>query len=277
MGGSLGLALARRPGKWRVVGVGRRLSRLKKAQRLGCVHETCTDLRAGVKNSSVVVLAAPVKDIVPLAKRVRPLVSASCLVMDVGSVKKSIVDSLEKVFSSPSGPQFVGVHPMAGSEKTGVEHARADLYRGAACVITPGARTSASALRRAEKFWSGVGGRTLRLSPEDHDKWMALISHLPHLLADALVLTAAQKGNPDLIKTLAAGSFRDMTRVAGADPDQWAVIFNGNARHLKQTASVFIKSLRTLVHRRWPLAQLRRAQRAHRLFNGEREKARGEK
>lgn len=264
MGGSLGMALRRRG--WRVTGVGRRLSKLKKAKARGAVDEYTTDLKKGVQGAGIVVLAAPVGNIVPLAAKIRPWLARGALVMDIGSVKAPIVRPLEKIFSGKAGPHFMGVHPMAGSEKTGVEHARADLYRGAACIMTPGRTTPARALRAAETFWRGVGGRTVRLSPEDHDRSVALVSHLPHLLADTLMLAAAKwtRGNLGLVKTLAAGSFRDMTRVAGADDAQWAAIFRMNEKNLADAARLFQKILKDLMRRRWLPADLHKAQKLHR-------------
>lgn len=259
MGGSLGLCLRRRK-KWRVVGTGSRPSTLRKAKRRGSVDAVTSDLGAAAREASVVVLAAPVHRLAGLARQVRPFLRPDCLVVDVGSVKEPIVRTVSRFFAGPTGPWFVGCHPMAGSEKTGVENARADLYQGAVCVITPGPRTAAAAVRRAEAFWRGVGAKTLRLRPAEHDRQVALVSHLPHLLADALVLAAAAPGrNLRLVKALAAGSFRDATRVADADPAQWRAIFRMNDRSLREAVRLFQKRLARLAAGRWPLAALGRA------------------
>ncbi|MGQ0645517.1 MAG: prephenate dehydrogenase [Elusimicrobiota bacterium] len=258
MGGSLGLALRRKT--WRVVGVGRNPARLKKAKSLGIVQEISGDLRRGVEDASVVVLCAPVDRIAPLARIIRPHLRRDCLVMDVGSVKAAIVRDLEDAFGDPRGPQFVGVHPMAGSEKSGAENARADLYRGAACVVTPGRRTAAWAVKAAENFWRAAGGRVVRMAPEEHDRWAALVSHLPHLLADALVLSAMEGKKADrMVPLLAAGSFRDATRVAQADPEQWAAIFRMNAGPLAKSAERFRRALDGLLRGRGRSGGLRRA------------------
>jgi len=259
MGGALGLALLRKKRRWHVAGVGRNAQRLRLARRHGAVQEHTTDLAAGVRDADIVVLAVPVDEIAPLARRIRPHLKTGALVMDVGSVKAPIVRSLQKIFSSSGGPHFVGAHPMAGSEKTGVQHARADLYQDAVCVLTPSGNTPRAALERARSFWRGAGARVVRLDAVTHDRWMALVSHLPHLLADCLVL-AADRG-PSARRTLrllAAGSFRDMTRVAEADPRQWDAIFRMNDKNLKVAAARFQKILRRLVgarNRRIPLAK----------------------
>jgi prephenate dehydrogenase len=151
---------------------------------------------------------------------------------------------------------------MTGSEKTGAENARPDLYKDATCVLTPGFKPNSAALRRAEDFWRSVGTQVVRMSPEDHDEWMALVSHLPHLLADSLVLTASSlSGSAAHVRRLAAGSFRDMTRVAGADPAQWSAIFSMNSDKLGDAAVRFQEVLSGLIRRRWPLSDLRKAKR----------------
>ncbi len=268
IGGSLGLALSGRKGRRRVAGVGRRMSTLRRAKALRSVQEITTDLASGVRGASVVVLAAPVDSIVPLAKKIRPHLSPDALVMDVGSVKGPIVRALEKIFADRRGPQFVGAHPMAGSEKTGVANARADLFRGSVCALTPGRNTTADAMRRAEKFWRSVGAKTLRLKPEDHDRGVALVSHLPHLLAFSMSLTAANGGSAarQMVSRLAAGSFRDMTRVAGADPDQWSAIFAMNSAPLRRASAQFSKILNGLLRARRPAPLLRRAKSTREKF-----------
>jgi prephenate dehydrogenase len=182
--------------------------------------------------------------------------------MDVGSVKGPIVKALARR-SPKGGPVFIGAHPMCGSEKTGVENARKDLYKGARCVLTPAPGTPPAAVKKAEAFWRGVGAQVLRLSPEEHDRRVAVVSHLPHLLADALVLSA-RKEKAD---ALAAGSFRDATRVADADPALWAQIFSMNRPALLRAVSLFQGHLRRLA-RRPTAAALSRVRRERRALSG---------
>jgi prephenate dehydrogenase len=151
---------------------------------------------------------------------------------------------------------------MAGSEKTGVENARANLYRGATCAITPSARTSLARVAQAADFWKSVGARPLIVDPETHDRAVAVVSHLPHLIADALMLSVADWKHPNgiaLLKELAAGSFRDATRVAGADPVLWRGIFRLNDRAVREAVRLFSKKLASLSRRQWDLEQLQRA------------------
>jgi prephenate dehydrogenase len=261
MGGSLGMALRRRG--WHVTGIGRNASRLKKARSLGALDDFTTDIAAGVRSADVLVLATPVGDIVPLAKKAWPHLKPGTLVTDAGSVKGAIVKALSGRTLKGS-PVFVGAHPMCGSEKTGVENSRADLYQGASCVLTPAVHTPPAALARAEAFWKGVGAKVVRLSPQLHDGTVAVVSHLPHLIAETLVLTAASKGRP--AADLAAGSFKDATRVAGADPVLWSQIFAMNRPALKTAAAVFTKTFRQLLNDGPSAAGLTRVKRAHYTF-----------
>jgi prephenate dehydrogenase len=153
---------------------------------------------------------------------------------------------------------------MAGSEKTGVQNARADLYHGAVCAITKTPRTPPLRVTEAARFWKSVGADLLFIDPATHDRAVALVSHLPHLIADALVLSArdwtGKTPGLALLKNLAAGSFRDATRVAGADPALWRGIFSLNDRPLREALRLFQKQLARLSRGRWPLTDLRRAQ-----------------
>jgi prephenate dehydrogenase len=239
MGGSLGLALRRRG--WRVTGVGRSLARLRKAKSLGAADEVGTDPEAAARGADVLVLAVPVDRVVPLGRRLKGFVKSGALVTDVGSIKGPIA----KAFAG--WPQFVGAHPMCGSEKTGVAHARRDLYEGAACVLTPVRTTSAAARRKARLFWTSVGAKTIFLAAGEHDRRVALVSHLPHLLAEALILTATEGGGRAWAPRVAAGSFRDATRVASADPALWAPIFAMNRAALRRAAGDFNRALSRLL------------------------------
>ncbi|HOW27073.1 MAG TPA: prephenate dehydrogenase [Elusimicrobiota bacterium] len=260
MGGSLGLALRRADSSSRLIGIGRHPGRLKKARLHGAIHEWTTDLVAGVRGADIVVLCAPVDDVLPLLRRIAPALKPECLVMDVGSVKGEISLKAAKVVAS-----FVGTHPMAGSEKTGVAHAKAGLYRGAVCVLTPTGRTPKKAVLKAQRFWRRVGARPLILRPEVHDRWVAFISHLPHLAAHSLMLTARRvSGGDPRFWSLAAGSFKDMTRVAEADPRQWNAIFRMNKKEVMNASRLFRSVMTDLERKGWPVSELSRAQHARR-------------
>ena len=197
-----------------------------KRVRLGAIDAGSVHAREALRpRRSIVVLCVPVQDILPIARKLVPHLRPGTLLTDVGSVKAPIVEGMKEILSRRRGVRFVGGHPMAGSEKKGVRHASASLFRGATCVLTS-TGAGASALQR---LWRDAGARCLGLSAERHDHWIAVTSHLPHLLAFSLMSQFSDAARRDpKIKSLAAGSFRDMTRVAAADPKLWSGVLTLN-------------------------------------------------
>ena len=268
IGGSLGQALRRRHRgrSYRVIGVGRHLDRLKKARSLGAIDELTTDLKAGVRDADIIVLCVPVQTIVPLAARIAPFAKPGAVITDVGSVKQTIVRGMKKALGRRKDVSFVGAHPMAGLEVTGVANAKADLFRGATCVLTPGSAPATALVRR---MWTDAGADCISLSPKLHDEWIAVTSHLPHLLAFALFAQVwdASRADPR-VRSLVAGSFRDMTRVAGSDPDLWTGILDMNRSALKKAFDGLTRQAKALSSRRRAALhlQLRRLAAAKRSF-----------
>jgi prephenate dehydrogenase len=170
IGGSLALAARAAGLVGHVTGVGRGAANLATARQRGIVDHAINRVE-DIGPVDLVVLAAPVRTIPALARQLAPHLSTGTVVTDVGSVKGSIVDELEKVL--PPGCPFVGAHPIAGSERSGAEVADAELFRGAPCVLTPTSRTDAAALERIESLWQSVGARVLRMSPAEHDRALA--------------------------------------------------------------------------------------------------------
>ncbi len=235
IGGSIGLALRSRGVAARVVGVGRDPQALRQAQDRGIIDRGTTDLEAGVSEAEVVVVCTPVSRIPHDARRAAQAVPTGALVTDAGSTKRQIVESLE---SHPAAADvFVGAHPIAGSERSGAAHAHAGLLNDRVCVLTPTPRTSAARLQLARDFWGSIGCRLLEMSPTEHDEVLAYTSHLPHALAAALASTV-----PAEWQALAAGAYRDGTRVAAADGGLWTAIFRDNRGPL-------LKALGTLQER----------------------------
>ncbi len=235
IGGSIGLALRARGLAERVVGVGRNLKTLQQAQDRGIIDQATTDLEAGVADAEVVVVCTPVCRIPQDVRRAAQAVAAGALVTDAGSTKRQIVESVE---SQLAGSEvFVGAHPIAGSERAGAVHASAGLLHDRVCVLTPTPRTSAARLQQARDFWGGLGCRMLEMSPTEHDEVLAYTSHLPHALAAALASSV-----PAEWLALAAGAYRDGTRVAAADAGLWTAIFRDNRGPL-------LKALGTLEER----------------------------
>jgi cyclohexadieny/prephenate dehydrogenase len=221
LGGSVGLAAQARGLVRRVVGVGRDRTRLDCARASGAVTDVEVDLAAGVRDADLVVFCTPVDRIAGQVLDAAPNVRPGAVVSDVGSTKTNIVSALTGRL--PSGVTFVGAHPMAGSEKTGVEFARADLFEDRVTVVTPTPSSPPFAVNLVEQFWEGLGSRVLRMTPEEHDRAVAATSHVPHAVAAALA-----GGLPIDLLSLAASGFRDTTRIAAGDPDLWAAIFRAN-------------------------------------------------
>jgi prephenate dehydrogenase len=224
----------------RIVGVGRDPERLRPAVDDGTLDTAVTDLQAGVREADVILLAAPVLAIEGLLERVWGAAAHGAVVTDVGSTKRNIVRAAERLAATrPLG--FVGSHPLAGSEQAGYRVARADLFRGATVVVTPTEKTELAALKTTTELWEALGARVTSLDPETHDRTVAAISHLPHLIACALV-DGAGRVEPGALE-LAARGFRDTTRIAGGDPDMWTEIFLANRDALTAGIEAFRQAL----------------------------------
>lgn len=221
IGGSFGLALKEKGLAAEIIGVGRRETSLKEALRVGAVDETTLDLKEGVSQADLVVLAAPVGSILRIGRQIVPYLKEGAILTDVGSAKEEIVRTLGGLTKN-----FVGVHPMAGSNESGVEKATASLFEKATCVITPTGETSKKALNVVEDLWKKVGARVVQMSPETHDFLVAITSHLPHLAASSLVSLAA-KEKEKAVPLIATG-FKDTTRIASSHPQLWSDIFLSN-------------------------------------------------
>jgi len=229
----------------KVIGIGRNISRLARAKKLGAADEITTDYCAGVKQADLVVIAVPVEKTFEVIKKIRKCLKSGAVVTDAGSVKRKVVELSEKMM--PPGVRFVGSHPMAGSEKSGVANAAPGLFRGATCIVTVTRKTDPSALRKVSEMWKNTGARILVKTPEEHDRITAEISHLPHLLSFALMERVAEAnkkyGDAD---RLAAGAYRDMTRIAASSPEVWADIFTSNAEFINTAAAGCIEKIEKL-------------------------------
>jgi len=245
LGGSLARAASRRREKSALDAVpvevrvwGRREEPLARLRDAGDATLASTSMEEVASGADLVILATPIGVMADCLRRMiaAGAIGAGVVVTDVGSVKGSVVAELEPLVSAAGG-SFVGSHPMAGSERTGLEHASADLFEGAACLITPTAMSDAADLDRVEIFWKWLGASTFRLSPEAHDSAVARVSHLPHLLAVMLVETVLGR-SPEL-GDFAGGGFRDTTRIAGGAPEMWAEILMENRRAVEEVLRQF--------------------------------------
>lgn len=240
LGGSV--AKAARAGRLarEIVGVGRDAGRLEAAARDGVLDRATTDLGAGVGAADFVVLAAPVGANVELLEWVWRAAARDAVVTDVGSTKRDIVRAAERL-ASTRPLAFVGSHPMAGSEQSGYAAARADLFRGATVLVTPTDATEPAALKGVSGFWEALGARVSALDPESHDRVVAAVSHLPHLVAFALV-DAVARFQASALEVAGAG-FRDTTRVAASEPRVWQEIFLANREALSASLATFRRAL----------------------------------
>lgn len=225
LGGSIGLAVKANISSCHVIGYGHRRSSLETALEIGAIDEAVTSLPSAVEGCDLVVLCTPVGIFEQILREMSEFLSPATVITDVGSTKRSIVRLAEEKL--PKAVHFVGSHPMAGSDKRGVEFARTDLFQHALCITTPTPRTDKKALEEVEGFWKAIGMRLVRLSAEEHDRLLADISHLPHALAAALVAMQAEAA-----LNLAGKGFLDTTRIAGGDGALWRDILLDNRDNL---------------------------------------------
>jgi prephenate dehydrogenase len=239
LGGSIGLALKHRLPRVRVAGVGRRRASLREALRVGAIDTTHLDAAEAPAGSDLGILATPVGAFEGYLRAIRPALKPGAWVTDVGSTKAEVVRTARRVLG-PRGP-FIGSHPMAGSERKGPAHARADLFEGATCILTPTASTPRGLEARARAFWRLLGMRVVRLTPAGHDRAAAAVSHLPHVVSALLMMLPRGR---DL--ALAAGGLRDMTRLAAGDPEVWRDILLTNRREILRASAGLARSLNRL-------------------------------
>lgn len=240
LGGSIGLAVRSVSSSCKIIGYGHQKSTLQKALRMGAIDEGHTGLAEAVRGSDWVILCTPVGLFEEVLGSLGPLLQQNTIVTDVGSTKRSVAQTAERLL--PPNVHFVGSHPMAGSEKRGIEFAHANLFRDALCITTPTPRTNPQAAAAVEQFWESIGMRTTRLSPDEHDRLLADVSHLPHAVAAALI----QMQNEQAL-SLAGKGFLDATRIAGGDGALWRDILLDNRDNLRDGIQRLQKNLQELL------------------------------
>lgn len=242
LGSSLALAMKRHRLAKNIVLWTRRSEIIAQLHSKQIGNSATTDIQDAVTGAQLVIFSTPIGVMPTLAKTCLPYLTPETLVTDVGSVKKTVVEALEKFFDSHA--LFVGSHPMAGSDKTGFEHASETLFDNAACFITPTKNTSSTAQQIITEFWTTLGCRIKILPPDHHDQLVAAISHLPHAIAALLVVTANyyntrdNQRDPNIFEWV-GGGFRDTTRIALGSPAMWAEIFDQNREALLKAIDIF--------------------------------------
>ncbi len=228
LGASLAQALKQKGLAGNIVGCGRNLDNLKQAQSLKMIDAYAQDPAEAVKGSDGVVLCSPVGAMQPLVETMRPHLEAGCLVTDVGSVKRSVVQEIEPMM--PDAVDFIGSHPIAGGEKSGLKAAKARLYEGAHCIVTPTPRSRPEALTKTRTLWEQLGMRVVTMDVEEHDFIFGAVSHLPHIVAFVLMNTIGglSTDNHSEITSFSGKGLKDITRIAGSDPVMWRDICVAN-------------------------------------------------
>jgi prephenate dehydrogenase len=225
-----------------IAGYVRRPASLADCEQAGALDYATTDLLAAVSGADLVILCTPLAQMPAITARLLPALKPGAVVTDVGSVKASVVRGLETMVAR-AGAHFVGSHPMAGAEKTGVLAARADLFVNAVCVVTPVKKSQPPAVAVVEAFWKSLGARTLLLAPAEHDVLVSRTSHLPHVVAAALASRVLHPPRPAALSALCATGFRDTTRIASGSPEMWRDIALANRRNLARAVGALITDL----------------------------------
>ncbi|MGI8738147.1 MAG: prephenate dehydrogenase [Gammaproteobacteria bacterium] len=230
IGGSLALALRRAGAVGEIIGAGRDASHLRKAVELGVIDRFEIDARRAVTGADMTVVAVPLGAMLAVFAAIKDHLAEGVVLTDVGSAKHSVVEAARNVFGEVP-TYFVPGHPIAGTEHSGVEAAFARLYRGRKVILTPFVNTDRKALQTVKSMWEQAGASVEEMDVEHHDRVLAATSHLPHVLAYALVESLARLAERDEIFRFAAGGFKDFTRIASSDPVMWRDILlaNGDA------------------------------------------------
>lgn len=243
LGGSVVRAVRARALAKEIVAVGRRMAALTPALDSGVIDHATTDLAEGLLEADFILLATPVATLESLLPTVWRLAAPDAILTDVGSTKERLVRTMEGL-ARDRPLLFVGAHPMAGSEQSGWEAAREDLFQGVTVILTPTGATPGWVTGRVRDFWESLGGRVVFMPPDVHDRVVAAVSHLPHLVAYALVAAVAGLDGSPL--AYAARGFKDATRIAASDARVWREIFLTNREALSETLDAFRSTLAEL-------------------------------
>jgi prephenate dehydrogenase len=261
IGGSFSLALKEKKLCGQVVGAGRSAANLARALERGVIDVTATDAADAVRGADLALIAAPVAQFEKIFLAMQPALKPECLVMDAGSTKRDVVAAARRGLGGRIA-QFVPAHPIAGAEKSGAGAADAGLFRDRRLVLTPLQENKREDVQAIADLWTAIGARVSRMTPEEHDGVFAAVSHLPHLLAYALVNDISARADAAQLFGYAAGGFRDFTRIASSHPEMWRDICTANSDQLLQELSRY----RTELERIGELLQTRDAGALEKLF-----------
>ena len=242
MGGAIGLAARQARVANQIIGVADRPETVEQAKRMGCVDDALLNLKDGVQDADLVILAVPIRMIADVARAVQPYLRHDSVLTDIGSSKAAIVASVEECFAQTKAKaHFVGSHPIAGSEKNGIESAPDVKFKDAFCIMTPTQVTDKDATPRLDEFWKALGMKTVRMSPAEHDTVLARSSHLPHVLSYLLSTMQTQRSFQ-----YSGPGLKDMTRLSGSEVALWTDIFALNGKELSKLMRDFGKEMLNL-------------------------------
>ncbi|MEO9102821.1 MAG: prephenate dehydrogenase/arogenate dehydrogenase family protein [Burkholderiaceae bacterium] len=242
IGGSFASAMKRVGLVRRVVGYSKSPTTTQRALQLGVIDVEAPSALLAVSGSDIVLIAVPVAATEATFKAIRQLITPQTLVMDVGSTKREVVDAARRTLRD-NVVAFVPAHPIAGREVSGIEHADAELFTNRKVILTPIERTLDSHVARATQLWTAIGAQVVRMSPQAHDAAFAAVSHLPHLIAFALMNGIAQQRDGEDYLSLAGPGFRDFSRIAASDPHVWRDILLSNREELLAQSQRFQQQL----------------------------------
>ncbi|HEY9278343.1 MAG TPA: prephenate dehydrogenase/arogenate dehydrogenase family protein [Methylotenera sp.] len=245
IGGSVALALKKTKTPVTIVGVGRSTESLQTALDLDVIDADASDAATAIKDADLILIAAPVAQTPAILNAIKPHLNASTVITDAGSTKGDVLQCAKDILGEQFN-QFVGGHPIAGAEKSGVSAATADLYMNKNVVLTPTAETAAEAIALVKTLWQACGANVSEMTAATHDGIFAAVSHLPHLLAFALVDDIASRANAEQLFGFAASGFRDFTRIAGSHPEMWRDISLANRTALLNELDAYQQELSKL-------------------------------
>lgn len=245
IGGSVALALKKAGSTAQIVGLGRSTESLQTALALGVIDVASTDVASAVQNADLILIATPVAQTPAILKAIQPHLSPNTIITDAGSTKSDVLAYAQATLGAQA-KQFVGGHPIAGAEKSGVSAATVDLYSNKNVVLTPIQDNSVDAIQQVKNLWQSCGANVSEMSAATHDSIFAAVSHLPHLLAFALVDDIASRPNAEQLFGFAASGFRDFTRIAGSHPEMWRDISLANKTALLSELNAYQAELAQL-------------------------------
>jgi prephenate dehydrogenase len=228
IGGSLALGIKKKKLAHEVVGVSKHKKSISLALKIKAIDKGSLSLKI-IKGADLLIIAAPVETIIALKDEILKYIDKNCIITDVGSTKEEIVGRLEEAL-----PNYIGSHPLAGSEKRGIINASPSIFDGSLCILTPTKKTTFAAIKNIKRLWKSLGAKIIVLTPRAHDKVISFVSHLPHIVAFSLINTVPQ----ELLK-FSSGGFKDTTRIAASDTILWRDILLSNRKNLLDAISLF--------------------------------------